>query len=102
MKKFFLVIFIIFYVKNMNADISQEVQSLKNEFKQIKEIYESKIEALEAKIEKLENEKIEHQQHATDDKNKMDSHQGHNDHSLYVHSPHQSSKWCNQPVFMYG
>ena len=26
---------IIFYVKNMNADISQEVQSLKNEFKQI-------------------------------------------------------------------
>ncbi len=81
MKKIFLVIFIIFYVKNMNADISQEVQSLKNEFKQIKEIYESKIEALEAKIEKLENEKIEHQQHATDDKNKMDSHQGHNDHS---------------------
>ena len=79
MKSYYLIIFFtIFFIKNVNADINQEVSDLKNEFKQIKEIYENKIEALEAKIENLEKESHEADEHAG---NKADVHEGHEDHS---------------------
>ena len=47
MKHLFIVIFLtIFFIKNINADINQDVADLKNEFKQIQKIYENKIEMM--------------------------------------------------------
>ncbi len=80
MNKILLFIFLsLFFIKNLSADINKEVLDLKNEFKQIKEIYENKIEALEAKIEKLEHEKVKHEEHASEEGDMHDKHEGHDE-----------------------
>ena len=84
MKHLFIVIFLtIFFIKNINADINQDVADLKNEFKQIQKIYENKIEELEAKIEKLEHEKDSHEKHASENKDSHDSHEAHSEESNF-------------------
>jgi len=83
MKYFIIFILSCSLVKNLSADINQEISDLKNEFKQIKELYENKIEALESKIEKLEADKDKKEKHTSNNTEKHDQHKDHVDESSF-------------------
>jgi hypothetical protein len=79
MFKLILIIYFIFSLNSLKADINSDVKDLKKEFEEIKGIYESKIEALEKKITSMEgNSKESKSAHSKESSN---DHSGHEEHS---------------------